>query len=98
MKTIWQQSQPLRCIVNAFRPANQAPSLVKLLKLNNNDEKKLWKIKLGEGGEHDTKAVMTEASSPGNAIRIRVQWIKVRLLTRESFPARHSPQPKGLDQ
>lgn len=44
------------------------------------------------------KAVMTEASNPGNTILIRVQWIKVRLLTRESVPARHSPQPKGLDQ
>lgn len=84
--------------MNVFLPTNRAPSLVKLLKLNNNDEKKMWKIKLGEGGERDTKAVMTEASNPGNAIRIRVQWIKVRLLTRESFPARHSPQPKGLDQ
>lgn len=54
--------------------------------------------KIGEGGEHDTKTVMTEASNPGNAILIRVQWIKVSLLTRESFPVRHSPQPKGLDQ
>lgn len=97
MNTILQRSQALRCIMKVFLP-NRAPSLVKLLKLNNNDEKKMWKIKLGEGGERDTKAVMTEASNPGNAIRIRVQWIKVRLLTRESFPARHSPQPKGLDQ
>ncbi len=54
--------------------------------------------KIGEGGERDTKTVMTEASNPGNAILIRVQWIRVSLLTRESFPARHSPQPKGLDQ
>lgn len=76
-----------------------------MLELNNNNEKKMKKIKkgiardkIGEGGERDTKAVMTEASNPGNAILIRVHWIKVRLLTRESVPARHSPQPKGLDQ
>lgn len=54
--------------------------------------------KIEEGGEHGTKTVMTEASNPGNAILISVQWIKVSLLTRESFPARHSPQPKGLNQ
>lgn len=74
-----------------------------MLKLNNNNEKekkkkRIARDKIGEGGECDTKAVMTEASNPGNAILIRVQWIKVRLLTRESVPARHSPQPKGLDQ
>lgn len=40
--------------------------------------------KIGEGGERDTKAVMTEASNPGNAILIRVQWIRVSLLTGES--------------
>lgn len=78
------------------------PCIAKLLKLNNNNEKKKEKRiatdKIGEGGERDTKAGMTEASNPGNAILIRVQWIKVRLLTRESVPARHSPQPKGLDQ
>lgn len=48
---------------------------------------------IGEGGERDTKAVMTEASNPGNAILIRVQWIRVSLLTRESSQADtlHSP-------
>lgn len=54
--------------------------------------------KIRAGRERDTKAVMTEASNPGDAILIRVQWIRVSLLTREFFPARHSPQPKGLDQ
>lgn len=75
-------------ILQTFPPTNGAPSLVKLLDLNNNNEKVGGKI--GEGGERDTKTVMTEASNPGNAILIRVQWIKVSLLTRESFPARHS--------
>lgn len=37
--TILQQNQTLRFIVNLFLPSNGAPSPVKLLKLNNNNEK-----------------------------------------------------------
>lgn len=49
MNTILQRSQALRCIMNVFLPTNRAPSLVKLLKLNNNDEKKNVEDKIGGG-------------------------------------------------
>lgn len=51
-------------------------------------------LKLTEEEERVTRG-KCEASNPGDAILISVQWIRVSLLARESFPARHSPQPKG---
>jgi len=56
------------------------------------------KSKLAKEEKRDTKTAMTEASNPGDGILIRVQWIRVSLLTTESSAARHSPQPEGPDQ